>query len=74
MWSFTYSPIKNTQAKVYINRKGGVEDGGGVRCGNPLSPPKHMKNQLHVEQSLQNTYWTLPEGFRLPKRQADPYS
>ena len=44
MWSFTYCPIKNIQAKVSINRKGGVEDGGGVRCGDPLPPPKYMKN------------------------------
>ena len=28
---------------------------------------------LHVEQLLQNTYWTLAEDLRLPKRQETPH-
>ena len=44
-----------------------LQDGRGVRCGDHLPPHKYIKNTLHVEQLLQNTYWMLEEDLRLPK-------
>ena len=35
-------------------------------------PTNTSKIHLNVEQLLQNTYWTLPEDLRLPKRQETP--
>ena len=40
---------------------------GGVRHGDPFPPHKYIKNNLHVEQLLQNTFWTLEEDPRLSK-------
>ena len=36
-------------------------------------PTNTSKIHLHVEQLLQNTYWTLAEDLRLPKRQETPH-
>ena len=36
-------------------------------------PTNTSKIHLHVEQLLQNTYWTLAEDLRLPKRQENPH-
>ena len=36
-------------------------------------PQNTSEIHLHVEQLLQNTYWTLAEDLRLPKRQGNPH-
>ena len=36
-------------------------------------PTNTSEIHLHVEQLLQNTYWTLAEDLRLPKRQETPH-
>ena len=36
-------------------------------------PTNTSEIHLHVEQLLQNTYWTLTEDLRLPKRQEMPH-
>ena len=36
-------------------------------------PTNTSKIHLHVEQLLQNTYWTLAEDLRLPERQETPH-
>ena len=50
-----------------------LQDGRGVKCGDHLPPNKYIKIHLHVEQLSQNTYWTLAEDLRLPKRQENPH-
>ena len=37
-------------------------------------PINTSKIHLHVEQLLQNTYCTLAEDLRLPKRQKNPHT
>ena len=39
----------------------------------PFLPTNTSEIHLHVEQLLQNTYWTLAEDLRLPKRQETPH-
>ena len=36
-------------------------------------PTNTSEINLHVQQLLQNTYWTLAEDLRLPKRQGTPH-
>ena len=36
-------------------------------------PTNTSKRLLQVEQLLKNTYWTLAEDLRLPKRQETPH-
>ena len=52
---------------------GDLQDGRRVRRGDHLPPHKYIRNNLHVEILLQNTYWTLAEDLRLPKRQETPH-
>ena len=49
-----------------------LQDGGGVRRGDQLPPHKNIKN-TYICGKLQNTYWTLKEDLRLPKRQDTPH-
>ena len=50
---------------VIVNERD-LQDGGGVRRGDHLPPTNTSEIHLHVEQLLQNTYWTLAEDLRLP--------
>ena len=49
-----------------------LQDGRGVRRGDHLPLHKYIRNTSICGTILQNTYWTLAEDLRLPKRQETP--
>ena len=42
-----------------------LQDGGGLRLGD------HLQTHKYHQTLLQNTFWTLAEDARLPKREAN---